>query len=66
MRERERREGGRMGEVQGAGGVRARAGRAGSGWARPHRRSKSRGTHNHRSESNSRNENQNKTRHTRD
>jgi hypothetical protein len=55
-----------MGEVQGAGGVRARAGRAGSGWARPHRRSKSRGTHNHRSESNSRNENQNKTRHTRD
>jgi hypothetical protein len=36
-----------MGEGQGAGGTRARAGRAG-----PHRVSKSRDTHNHRSESN--------------
>jgi hypothetical protein len=32
MRERERREGARMGEGQGAGDARARVGRAGSGW----------------------------------
>jgi hypothetical protein len=60
MRERERKEG-RMGEGQGARGMRARA-----GWAEPHRGSKSRGTHNHISESNSRNENRNETRQTRD
>jgi hypothetical protein len=54
MTETERREeGARMGEGQGTGGAWARAGQAGSGWAGPHRGSKSRGTHNHRLEFNS-------------
>jgi hypothetical protein len=43
------------GEGTGARGARAELGRAGSGWAGPHRGSKPRGTHNHRSESNPRN-----------
>jgi hypothetical protein len=34
MKERERKEGARMGEGQGAGGARARVGQAGSCWAR--------------------------------
>jgi hypothetical protein len=52
MRERERRErGARMGEGQGAGGTRARAGRAGS-----RRGAKTHDTHHHRSGTKSRNE----------
>jgi hypothetical protein len=65
MKERERREGARAwgrGRALGARGP----GQAGSGWARPHRGSKSRSTHNHRSETNSRDENRNETRQTRD
>jgi hypothetical protein len=52
MRERDQGMGRAHGEGQGARGARAELDWAGSGWARPHRGSKSRGTHNNRSEFN--------------
>jgi hypothetical protein len=71
MRERDQGRGRADGEGQGARGAWAELGRAGLGWARsgwagPHRGSKSYGTHNHRSKFNSRSKIRNETeQHTR-